>query len=137
MTRRSSLSGSWSGAFRYPGSERETVFNAQIEDYGGAFVGKTQEPNEFLDSTDAILHGEIDGRREGRAVTFTKVYNHGHERARHSIRYEGAVDDMLMRIEGRWTISPTWSGTFFMVRDDDGSTAEAEAAVEESIEAPK
>ncbi len=137
MAQRSSLTGSWSGAFRYPGGAHETVFNAQIQEAGGAFVGTTQEPNDFLDATDAILHGEIDGHREGLSVTFTKFYNHGHEGARHSIRYEGAADDKLMRIEGRWVIRPDWGGTFFMVRDDDGETAEAEAAVEESIEVRK
>ena len=137
MARRSSLTGSWSGAYRYPGGRHETVFNAQIQESGGAFVGTTQEPNDFLDATDAILHGEIDGYREGRSVTFTKFYNHGHEYARHSIRYEGVADDKLTRIEGKWTIRPDWSGAFFMVRDDDGEAAEAEEAVEESIEVRK
>lgn len=132
--RRSSLTGSWSGAFRYPGAGGETVFNAQIEETAGAFVGATQEPNDFLDATDSVLHGEIDGFREGRAVTFTKFYNHGHKEARHSIRYEGTVDDNLTRIEGRWIVSSDWSGTFFMVRDDDGAAAEAEHEAEAPIE---
>jgi hypothetical protein len=123
--RRASLSGSWSGAYRYRGG-RETVFNAQIAEHAGAFVGATQEPNDIVRDAGEVLHGEIEGHREGSAVTFTKFYNHGHERVRHSIRYDGAVNESLTRIEGRWTVSSQWSGTFFMARDDDG----AEAAVE-------
>lgn len=128
--RRSSLTGSWSGAYRYPNGGHETVFNAQIDETAGAFIGATQEPNEFLDITDSVLHGEIDGMREGSAVTFVKFYNHGQDGARHSIRYEGSVDANLTRIEGRWIVSRGWSGTFFMTRDDLGE----EAAVEDSIE---
>ena len=130
--RRSSLTGSWSGAYRYPNGGHETVFNAQIEETAGAFVGATQEPNEFLNTTDSVLHGEIDGYREGSAVRFTKFYNHGEEGARHSIRYEGSVDANLSRIEGRWIVSSAWSGTFFKTRDDLGE----EAAVEREVEAP-
>jgi len=130
--RRSSLTGSWSGAYRYPFGGHETVFNAQIEETAGAFVGATQEPNEFLNTTDSVLHGEIDGFREGSAVTFTKFYNHGEDGARHSIRYEGSVDAELTRIDGRWIVRSDWSGTFFMTRDDLGE----EAAVELEVEAP-
>lgn len=130
--RRSSLTGSWSGAYRYPNGGHETVFNAQIEETAGAFIGATQEPNDFLDTTDTILHGAIDGAREGSAVTFVKFYNHSQDGARHSIRYEGTVDANLSRIEGRWVVHSNWSGTFFMTRDDLG---EAEA-VEREVEAP-
>ena len=126
--RRASLTGAWSGAYRYPNGGHETVFNAQIEESGGAFVGATQEPNEFINSTDSVLHGEIDGQRSGNIVTFTKFYNHGDEHARHSIRYEGTIDANLSRIEGRWTVRSSWSGTFFMTRDDLGEEAAVERA---------
>ncbi|MCX7359052.1 MAG: hypothetical protein NT015_13040 [Alphaproteobacteria bacterium] len=130
--RRSTLTGSWSGAYRYPNGRDETVFNAQIEETNGAFVGATQEPNEFLNTTDSVLHGEIDGLREGNAVTFVKFYNHGDKGARHSIRYHGSVDAKLSRMEGRWIVSSDWSGTFFMTRDDLGE----ETAVEREVEVP-
>jgi hypothetical protein len=128
--RRSSLTGGWSGAYRYPGAAgRETVFNAQIQEESGAFVGTTQEPNEFADPMLSVLTADIEGVRDGRSVTFTKFYHHSG--IGHAIRYEGAVDDALMRIEGRWTVPGSWSGTFFMVRDDDGEAAEAEAEAAE------
>jgi hypothetical protein len=127
--RRSSLTGSWSGAYRYP-DDIETVFNAQIEEVGGAFVGSTQEPNEFLDEPTSVLVAEIEGVRTDQTVTFTKFYRHGG--IRHAVRYDGAVDANLTHIEGRWTIRGEWSGTFFMSRDDDGEVvaAEEEATIE-------
>lgn len=131
MPARASLTGSWSGAYRYPYG-RETVFNAQIEEVGGAFVGTTQEPNEFADPMLSVLTADIEGVREGRTVSFTKFYHHNG--IRHAIRYEGGADDALMRIEGRWTIRASGSGTFFMVRDDDGAAAEAEESAEATIE---
>ncbi|MBS0386259.1 MAG: hypothetical protein JSS00_13030 [Proteobacteria bacterium] len=129
--RHSTLTGSWSGAYRYPNGGHETVFNTQIEEAGGAFVGATQEPNEFLDAADTVLYGEIEGHRDGCSVSFTKFYNHGH--VRHSIRYEGVADPNLSRIEGRWIVSPEWSGTYFMARDEDGDAVAAEESAEAMI----
>jgi hypothetical protein len=128
IKRRSSLTGSWSGAYRYPGESRETVFNARIQEDGGAFIGTIQEPNDFVQSAGSVLNATIDGGRTGSAVTFTKFYDHAD--VRHSIRYDGSVDDALMRIEGRWVVHPGWSGTFFMVREDDGEATEAAEAAE-------
>jgi hypothetical protein len=128
--RRSSLTGAWSGAYRYPHGA-ETVFNAQIEEVGGAFIGTTQEPNQ-LDAGPAVLTADIEGVRSGASVSFTKFY---HTRDWYAIRYEGAVDEALTRIEGRWSIPRSGSGAFFMVRDDEGEAAEAERAVEATAEA--
>ncbi|MGD9981615.1 MAG: hypothetical protein AB7H66_07850 [Hyphomonadaceae bacterium] len=131
--RRSSLTGGWSGAYRYPAIARaETVFNAQIEEVNGAFVGSTQEPNDFMPDAGAVLTADIEGVRDGGAVTFTKFYHH--QGIRHAIRYEGAADEALMRIEGKWIVPPGWSGTFFMVRDDDGEAVEAEESADVGIE---
>ncbi len=126
--RRASLTGSWSGAYRYPGTgDEETVFNAQIEEVGGAFIGQTQEPNHFAAGAGNVLTADIEGVRTGAAVTFTKFYHHGG--IAHAVRYQGLADDALTRIEGAWTIRSTWSGSFFMLRDDCGvaETAEEDA----------
>jgi hypothetical protein len=123
--KRASLSGSWSGAYNYGGhAARETVFNAQIEEVAGAFVGATQEPNAFLDAPVSVLRADIEGVRSGSSVIFTKFYDHS--AIRHAIRYEGVANADLTRIEGRWTIRDNAAGTFFMARDDDGAVAEAE-----------
>jgi hypothetical protein len=128
--RRSSLSGSWSGAYRYPGDANpETVFNAQIEEVGAAFTGAIQEPNILRPWLGALVTADLEGVRAGSAVSFVKFYN-GDGGMGHAVRYEGVADDALMRIQGTWTIPGAWSGTFFMVRDDDGEAAEAEEAAE-------
>jgi hypothetical protein len=132
--RRSSLTGSWSGAYRYSDNiDPETVFSAQIDEVGGAFIGRTQEPNLLALAAGSLLTAEIEGVRDGSVVTFTKFY----DRLQEAIRYEGAVDDGLTRIEGRWTIRGSRSGTFFMVRDDEDEAAEAEEAAEATIEVRK
>lgn len=128
--RRSSLTGSWSGAYRYPGDvQPETVFNAQIEEVAGAFTGAIQEPRRS--GPGGVVTADIEGTRTGSAVSFVKFYD-GSGSMSHAVRYEGSVDSDLTRIEGRWTIPRQWSGTFFMTRDDDGEAVavEEEATIE-------
>ena len=134
--RRSSLTGSWSGAFRYPDDFPETVFNAQIEERGGAFVGSIQEPNiGEVEIAASVITSDIEGTRSGQIVTFTKFY--GPEAPLDfAIRYEGEADESLRRIDGVW-INPDWSGTFFMTRDDLGEEEAAEREVEAPIEVRK
>jgi hypothetical protein len=117
----SSLTGAWSGAYRYPrDAGPETVFNVQIEEVGGAFSGSMQEPNLIRSGDSSIASADIEGTRTGSSVAFTKFYD-GSGGMNHAVRYEGSVDANLTRIDGTWTIPRTWSGTFFMVRDDDGA----------------
>jgi hypothetical protein len=133
MSAHTSLTGAWSGAYRYPGDVGpETVFNVRIEEVGGAFTGAMQEPNVLQFSADSVVTADIEGVRTGQSVAFTKFYD-GSGGMAHAIRYEGTADAALMRIDGRWTIPSDWSGTFFMVRDDDGAEAEAEERAEEVV----
>lgn len=131
--RRSSLTGSWSGAYRYPrDSYPETVFNAQIEETAGAFTGRTQEPNLTEPHIPvAYFEAEIEGVRTGASITFTKVYV-GAAEVPFSIRYEGQANDALTRVDGRWS-GGGWGSTFFMVRDDDGEAVAAEEAATAEI----
>jgi hypothetical protein len=132
--RHSTLTGSWSGAYRYQGDVLpETVFNAQIEEVGGAFVGATQEPNTFSPSLASVLIAEIEGARTGNSVAFRKVYNDAG--VKHAIRYEGSADSYLMRIEGQWSIPGDGAGTFFMTRDDEVAANAIEESAEANIEA--
>jgi hypothetical protein len=129
--RRSSRTGSWSGAYRYAGDAYpETVFNAQIEERDGVFVGQIQEPNLEDPSLPSVFTAEIEGIRAELNLSFTKFY--GAEAEFHmAIRYEGDANDALTHIDGAWT-RPDWSGTFFMIRDELGE----EEAVELEVEAP-
>lgn len=125
MARRASLTGSWSGAFRYPADRLpETVFNAQIEEVGGAFTGDIHEPNLRRRHLGLVISSNIEGVRTGHDVSFTKFYD-GSGNQQHAVRYEGVANETLTRIDGRWSIPDQWSGTFFMIRDDDGEAAEA------------
>lgn len=135
--RHSSLTGAWSGAYRFPGDVLpETVFNVQIEEVAGAFTGALQEPNLLLRGGGGVVTADIEGVRTGRDVVFTKFYD-GSGGMDHAVRYEGAVDDALTRIDGVWTIPGDWSGQFFMVRDDAGEAASAEEHAEAAIEERK
>jgi hypothetical protein len=136
--RRSSLTGSWSGAFRYPGDAMpETVFNAQIEENeAGAFVGSVQEPNIIRPNLGAVVDATLEGAREGSALNFIKYYS-GNGGMGHLVTYEGAVDSNFQRIEGTWTVPGSWSGTFFMERDDLGEAQAIELKVEAPIETRK
>lgn len=135
--RHSSLTGSWSGAYRFPGDALpETVFNVQIEDVGGAFTGSLQEPNILQRGPGGVVTADIDGVRTGQNVAFTKFYD-GSGGMHHAVRYEGTADANLTRIDGTWRIPGDWSGTFFMVRDDFGAAANAEERAEADIEERK
>lgn len=131
--RHPTLTGSWSGAYRYPRKGwPETVFNVQIEEVGGAFSGSMQEPNLLRPELAPVATADIEGVRTGQAVSFTKFYD-GSGGLRHAVRYEGTADAALTRIDGRWSIPNQWSGTFVMTRDDEGAAAEAEERVEEVV----
>lgn len=132
--RRSSLTGSWSGAYRYPTTALpEVVFNALIAEQNGAFVGTIQQPNIELPHVNvSVLSADIEGTRSGLSVSFTKFYGPEAE-LNFAVRYEGQVNEALTRIEGIW-MNPTWHGSFFMTRDDDGSEEAAEREAEAPIE---
>ncbi len=123
MKKHPTLSGSWSGVYRFPRDVwPEVVFNVQIEEVEGAFTGALQEPNVYGFTPGGVITSDIEGVRTGQAVVFTKFYD-GSGGMTHAVRYEGAADAGLARIDGTWSIPRDWSGTFFMVRDDDGAEA--------------
>ena len=134
MGAETSLTGAWSGAYRYPGDRfPETVFEAVIEEHAGAFTGSTKEPNILRPWLGSIITADIDGHRSGQNVSFTKFMD-GSGGMRHAILYEGVADADFTRIEGRWTIPREWSGTFFMVRE---TGAAANVAQEEAVKAER
>lgn len=132
--RRSSLTGSWSGAYRYPDDTLpETVFNALIEEAAGAFTGKIEEPNLTRAWAGPVNTAFIEGAREGAQLNFIKSYT-GNGGMHHMVMYQGIADDDLTRIDGEWIVPGAWSGTFFMTRDDLGEEEAVELEVE--VEAP-
>ena len=58
--RRSTLTGSWSGAYRFPNdAQPEVVFNAQIDEVEGVFLGALQEPNVYGRTPGSVIKSEI------------------------------------------------------------------------------
>jgi hypothetical protein len=130
LARRTSLTGAWSGAYRYPrGRVTEVVFNAQIAEADNVFTGAIQEPSLRARHHQPVATSDIEGSRVGRDVVFTKTYD-GSAGMAHAVHYDGIANDALTRIEGRWKLDGGLSGTFFMARDDDGETAAAEERAE-------
>lgn len=128
--RHASLTGTWSGAYRYPAdTEPETVFTARIEEVSGSFTGYTEEPNVLGLGSENVVTADIDGARVGADVRFTKFMN-GSGGMHHVILYEGVVDDALTYVAGTWTVPGEWSGSFFMARDEVEADAAADIAAE-------
>lgn len=125
------LSGRWSGLFNYPDGGPATAFEAKLRDSDGVLTGTTTEVGETLQTMGETLSAVLDGRRDGNAVRFLKMYD-GSAGDYDVVHYEGAVQPGGDEIEGRWTIPNIWSGTFLMVRHA-GAKAEVEAQVGEEI----
>jgi hypothetical protein len=125
INRFTSLTGAWSGVYRYPaGQPGDPVpFNARLEQNGDALTGQIDEPNTYAHPAAARLYATVAGVRNGLELSFVKQMD-GTGGVTHSIFYEGTADSGLTRIDGIWRLSEGCSGTFFMER----SGLEAEAA---------
>ena len=124
------LSGEWRGVFNYPAGHPSTEFTATLRDAGGVLSGEVSEPALFGADAGGVIHARIDGRRDGRAVAFTKFY----EATDYYdlVAYRGEVSAEGDEIAGRWTIPDIWSGSFIMVRPR-GAAAEAEQRAAEPV----
>lgn len=121
------LSGQWAGIYNYPALLPPNNFEASLRDVDGLLTGLISEPDAERGGT---LHAVIEGRREGSAVTFTKIYDEL-EPEPVVIFYSGSVEPGGDEIQGRWERPDLWSGTFLMVRNP---AAEEEALLEASEE---
>ena len=106
------LTGNWAGFYNYPVAAPPVNFQAVLHDSGGRLTGTTSEPG---DAGAGTLHAVIDGRRQGAAVSFLKMYDQADEDY-DSVQYSGTVASGGDEIEGRWQVAGGWSGTFLMVR---------------------
>jgi hypothetical protein len=127
-----SLTGLWTGAYRYRWSRGDAdavPFNARLEEAGDSVTGEIDEPNTFADPSAPRLSASVRGARQGMNVSFIKRYD-GAAGQTHSVGYEGVVTPDFTRIDGQWSL-PGSSGVFFMERADAG----AEAAVSRAASA--
>lgn len=109
------LSGHWPGIFNYPSHHPPGSFEATMRDSDGLIAGTVWERDGEPASGGGVLHSVIEGRRLGKAVTFTKIYD-DLERCPDAIFYSGTVDPEGNEISGQWSIPGIWSGTFLMIR---------------------
>ncbi|HEX8525989.1 hypothetical protein [Allosphingosinicella sp.] len=124
------LSGRWNGIFNYPGPFPPVAFEAELRDQDGSITGMISEPDESPRGTAGTLHSIVDGSREGRSVSFSKMYE-DEERMPEPVFYGGTVQPDGNEISGRWEIPGHWSGTFLMVRDPGAAETAAEEVAEE------
>ena len=122
------LTGEWAGFYNYPVPAPPVNFEAVLHDLGGRLTGTTAEPD---DTSGGTLHAVVDGRRQGAAVSFLKMYDQADEHY-DTVQYSGTVASGGDEIEGRWQVAGGWSGTFLMVRAR-GAAEEAELQEAETI----
>jgi hypothetical protein len=107
------LSGEWAGFYVQNG--QRTPFTAQFSGRPGVFGGSTIESNSFADPTATHLYAIVCGHTtpDG-VVTFVKTYD-GTGGARHSVQYQGRIDETGRTITGVWVIGST-RGEFILAR---------------------
>ena len=75
----------------------------------------TGERDDKPDGHGAVLTAVIEGRREGHAIEFRKLYD-DLSRCDGFVAYSGTIYPDGNEISGRWEIAGVWSGTFIMIR---------------------
>ena len=109
------LTGDWLGFYNYDFPCPPTQFEAAIRDMDGKISGLTSETFDGPEALGTVLHATIVGRREGRRLWFTKIYD-DLELLPDVIHYEGRVLGDGDEVEGTWVISGQGAGTFMMMR---------------------
>ena len=107
------LTGAWSGVVSSDRSFAPTPFTALLDETLGWILGSTEErggPGQGRCGARATLQG----RREGRAVTFLKTYDLG-TALYDTVSFTGELCLDGTEIAGAWS-SDGWSGEFLMVR---------------------
>lgn len=110
------LSGRWHGFYSYGGHAHACPFEAELRDHGGELIGVTFEIAAFGPSPGSTLTAQVEGRRNGSAVDFSKTYDEV-SLAGYSIHYSGTLAGGGDEIEGTWAIPGETNGTFLMVRE--------------------
>jgi hypothetical protein len=116
------LGGAWNGLYSYPDRPEPVTFVALLIDVGSQLSGSIHEYEGIISEQRILLHANLDGRRDGSAVSFLKVYD-GTGGWAHSVEYDGALNGDATEIAGHWYVDGV-SGRFVMTRA--GAIEEAE-----------
>ena len=109
----SELAKLWHGRYFYSKSSGRVsvVFELKITSiHDGKFTGRTTEPATFGTKPCTFLYANVKGDVDGDKIAFTKTYD-GTCGQTHSVSYSGIMRNSH-KIEGNWTVSPTFGGTF-------------------------
>jgi len=105
------LTGFWHGQYSYPVATRAPVpFGANLIQSEDCLGGSVTE-RALLGRT---LYATIEDRRDGRTVSFLKVYE-ANSGPYTSVAYTGVISEDGLEIDGDW-IASGWSGRFLMMR---------------------
>jgi hypothetical protein len=121
------LSGLWHGQFTYPTAAPPEFFTANLQERPEFLRGSTREVSRFGWSLGQTLYATIFGRRQGRDIMFTKVYDG--RLSHHCIQYAGCLSADNAEIEGVWRVPGKWSGQFLMIRDAEAAFVSCRTAI--------
>ena len=114
--RSATLTGAWSGVYRFPGdAQRPVNFSAKLTQDGPWIAGTTEEVAERGEARGVLISATLQGRRDGANVTWLKLYDRMLN-TYNEVAYEGHVNEDATEISGQWRIPGDWSGTFLMIR---------------------
>jgi hypothetical protein len=117
------LNGYWLGIYNYPDLSPPNRFEANLRDAGGALTGEKSEKDDLASGNNHQLHAIIEGRHDGKTVSFVKIYD-DMDQMPDVVRYSGRIQSNEDEISG------DWSGTFIMIRN--GGASEAAKRTEKS-----
>lgn len=124
------LTGCWDGFYTYASRTYAVGFGATLIETPGWLTGSTQEICTSGPEEGALLCATLEGHRHGASIAFVKTYDGTAARFNQPIRYEGTVNADATEIEGRWQISPRWTGRFLMIRSGSQDVAHRVAEFE-------
>lgn len=122
------LTGVWQGLYAYPRKLEPVSFVATLIETASCLSGSIHEsaPARFRFAT---VFASLMGAHGAGTVTFVKTYMDGIPHPR-PVHYEGSVHEDGSEIDGRWILTPDWSGRFLMIR----ATRNAESVVRKKYE---
>jgi hypothetical protein len=115
MHETTNLTGIWHGLYSYPVESAPVYFVSTIISAGGYVSGSTHEAVKGSRGAPLTVFAALDGSRQGHSIEFIKAYD-GTGGWKHTVRYEGTLNDDATEIEGFWTLSSGWIGRFLMIR---------------------
>jgi hypothetical protein len=108
------LTGLWHGQFSYPNTQAPEFFTANLLESGDFLGGSIQETAANGRHAGMTFYATVRGRRDGRVVSFLKIYETSPRT--HRVRYDGTLSEDGTEIEGVWRVPGSWSGPFLMIR---------------------